>query len=402
MWTFRPGQGLTKAAYFRVEEWENQPVLSEAEYYEKLKTTFAAVLPNYLRGPRRVAVSLTGGLDSRMVMAWSPASPFKLDTYTFGGPYRDSADVTIARAVARICQQRHHVIPLTQRFFSEFAGLAKRSVVFTDGALDITGSPGLWANRLARQIAPVRLTGNYGDEILRGHICFRPNPPSSALFDASFVPMVTAASRTYTNERQGRQLSFVAFKQMPWHHYARYALEQSQLTIRSPYLDNELVATAFQAPESLRASIDLALQIIAEGDRQLANVPTDRGQVARKGSFRSRILGFYQGFTTRAEYAYDYGMPQWLATADHSLGRLQLEHLFLGRHKYYHFRVWYRDQLAKFVENILLDRRTLSRPYLNRNEVQRIVAAHVSGRENHTRALHKLISSEYIHRALLD
>jgi asparagine synthase (glutamine-hydrolysing) len=335
-------------------------------------------------------------------MAWAPSSPFKLDTYTFGGPYRESSDVTIARAVARICQQRHQVIPLTNKFFPEFAGLAKRSVVFTDGTLDITGSPGLWANRIAREIAPVRLTGNYGDEILRGNICFKPNPPAATLFNDTFASAVSDAEKTYAAERQGSRLSFVAFKQMPWHHYARYALEQSQLTIRSPYLDNELVATVFQAPESMRSSVDVALRLIAEGDRQLAKLPTDRGAVGREKSLASKVRGLYQGFTTRAEYAYDYGMPQWLVKADRSLSRLQLERLFLGRHKYYHFRIWYRDQLAKFVENVLLDARTLDRPYLNREEVKRIVAAHVGGRENHTTAIHKLISSELIQRQLIE
>ena len=68
-------------------------------------------------------------------------------------------------------------------------------------------------------------------------------------------------------------------------------------------------------------------------------------------------------FTFKAEYAYDYGMPQWLSRIDHFLSPLRLERLFLGRHKLLHFRVWYRDALADYVREILLDRRTLSRPY---------------------------------------
>ena len=51
-------------------------------------------------------------------------------------------------------------------------------------------------------------------------------------------------------------------------------------------------------------------------------------------------------FTFKAEYAYDYGMPQWVARIDHVLSPLHLERLFLGRHKYAHYRVWYRDVLV--------------------------------------------------------
>ena len=76
---------------------------------------------------------------------------------------------------------------------------------------------------------------------------------------------------------------------------------------------------------------------------------------------------------------YDYGMPQWVATIDHALARLHLERLFLGRHKFYHFRVWYRDGLANYVREMLLDRRTLSRPYLIGSRVEAMVREHLNG-----------------------
>jgi asparagine synthase (glutamine-hydrolysing) len=402
MWSFQPGRPVRRESYFTATEWENQSPLSEADYYETLKDTVARVLPRYFRGKQRVAVSVTGGLDSRLIMAWSPRPPYKLDCYTFDGPYRECSDVTIGREVARLCQQYHQVIPLTNKFFPEFAGLAKRSVVYTDGALDVTGAPGLFANRLAREIAPVRLTGNYGDEILRGNIAFRPQRPREALFSPEFFQQIKAVEATYESLRRGSRTSFVAFKQVPWHHYGRYALEQSQLTIRSPYLDNALVALMYRAPQNLAASIDPALRLISDGDGRLANVPTDRGAVRHSKSMATRIRSLVQGFTIRAEYAYDYGMPQWLARADRSLSRLHLEKAFLGRHKFYHFRVWYKDQLAKFVQDMLLDSRALNRSFLNPKELKRVVETHVRGRENHTATLHKLISSEILQRQLLE
>jgi len=44
------------------------------------------------------------------------------------------------------------------------------------------------------------------------------------------------------------------------------------------------------------------------------------------------IQHLYEEFTVKSEYAYDYGMPQWLARIDHILAPLHLEELFLGRH----------------------------------------------------------------------
>ena len=36
--------------YFKQESWENQPELSESDFYEKLKDTWTRVLPKYFKG----------------------------------------------------------------------------------------------------------------------------------------------------------------------------------------------------------------------------------------------------------------------------------------------------------------------------------------------------------------
>jgi asparagine synthase (glutamine-hydrolysing) len=95
-------------------------------------------------------------------------------------------------------------------------------------------------------------------------------------------------------------------------------------------------------------------------------------------------------------------MPQWVARTDHWLRRFHLERLFLGRHKIFHFRVWYRDALANYVREMLLDSRALSRPYLQRQGVEKVVHGHVRGDENHTYEIHKLLTLELIHRLFID
>jgi asparagine synthase (glutamine-hydrolysing) len=107
-------------------------------------------------------------------------------------------------------------------------------------------------------------------------------------------------------------------------------------------------------------------------------------------------------FTFKAEYAYDYGMPQWLARIDHVFAPLHLERLFLGRHKFCHYRTWYRDDLAHYVRSMLLDERSLSRPYLKRNTVEDLVSHHLRGDRNHTTEITKLLTLELMHRLFFD
>ena len=403
VWTFNPDRTVRKTRYFNPQQWEQLPALSSAEYSDRLADTLARILPSYIDGPEKVAMSLTGGLDGRMIMAWARVAPGQLPCYTFGGTYRDCADVRIARRVAQVCRQQHETLVAGEpRFFAEFPSLAEKAVHISDGTMDVTGAVELYVNKAARTIAPIRLTGNYGSEIVRGNVAFRPHSFNEGVLDPVFASLLQSASSTYDLEREVHPLSFIAFKQVPWYHYSRLAVESSQLTLRSPYLDNELVSLIYQAPPELVRSIEPSLRAISQGNPRLALMSTDRGLRYRPIPMVSKAHHVYQELTVRAEYAYDYGMPQWVARIDHMLAPLHLERLFLGRHKFYHFRVWYRDRLAQYLKDTLLDPRALNRAYMNRRALEQMVSAHTSGTRNYTSELHRLLTAELFHRSLID
>jgi asparagine synthase (glutamine-hydrolysing) len=401
VWTAGPGPQIRKRSYFLPDAWESQAKLAAEDYAARLKETWARILPRYLRQNERLAMSLTGGKDGRMIMAWAQAAPGTLPCYTFRGMYRESRDTKLARAVADMCRQEYHVLKLDRGFLEEFADLAERTVFLTDGAMDVSGAAELYMNRLARRIAPIRLTGNYGQEILRASVAFKPVQMSGGIFNGDFVAMTERAGQTYREELAGPRLSFVVFKQVPWHHYSRLALELSQVTLRSPFLDQDLVALAYRSPLSRAEAIESQLRLIAEGSAALGRIGTDRGLKFQSDSTSTRLRQLWQAFTFKAEYAYDYGMPQWVSKVDRVFKPVHLERLFLGRHKYYHFRKWYRDELSGYVKEILLDPQTLGRPYLERKGVEKLVKSHTSGSGNYTMEIHRLLTLEHVQRRLV-
>lgn len=406
-WTFQNAALQSRGKYFEPSEWENQGPLEPEAYYSQLRAVFSKNLPRYFGGKEQVGISLTGGLDTRMIMAWSKAAPQTLPSYTFGGPFRECQDVVIARKVAKVCQQPYQVIPIGDNFLSRFAHYAERTVFLSDGCTAVNRAADLYANELAAQIAPVRMTGNYGSEILRRLRAFKPSEPATGLFQPEFLSSVERAKQTYDDLFQGHALSFIAFKQAPWYQYGLLSLEQTQLSIRSPFLDNDLVQTAFRAPKSEIVKTDIfedsndCARLIVDGNAALQRIPTDRGLGGRGGWMAPLSRGFLE-FTFRAEYAYDYGMPQWLAQVDHAFSMFHLEHLFLGRHKFCHFRVWYRDALSAYVKEMLLDSRTLSRPYIQRSTLEAMVHGHLKGNHNYTTEIHRLLTLELLHRLFLD
>ena len=401
-WTFSADGSVKQQTYFNPSAWESQPALRPAEFSSQLEEVFPRVLQRYTKGSRSQAMSLTGGIDGRMIMAWARPERGTLPCYTFNGPYRECADLRLARKIAAACGQPHQTISVGDEFLAQFPKLAEQTVYITDGAMDVTGASELYVNRLARHIAPVRLTGNYGSEILRRYVAFKPRVLSPELFSPDFLQQLSAPARAYATAAAGNRLSFIAFKQVPWHHYSRLAIEQSQLRIRSPFLDNELVALAYRTPPELASSLEPALRLIVQGNPLLGRIPTDRGITYPADRLANRLQRSLHEFLAKAEYAYDYGMPQWLARIDRALSPLHLERLFLGRQKFCHFRTWYRRQLAPFVKQVLLDPRARTREYVAGAALERMVNAHTKGAGNYTIEIHKLLSLELVHRSLLE
>jgi len=401
-WVFCGGAIKQKGSYFQPKEWEEQERLQPESYYGELREVFARTLPRYFNGHGKIGMSLTGGLDTRIIMAWHRPQPGSLPCYTFGGALRDCQDVVVARQVARLCNQPHQVIRVGEEFLSRFAHYAERTVYLTDGCVDVSRAPDLYLSERVREVAPVRMTGNYGGEVLRRVRAFKPEGLLPGLFSPELLPYVRQVAETYAGLLRGHPLSFAVFQQGPWHHYGVLALEQTQLSMRSPYLDNDFVRTVFRAPELASLNNAVCLRLIADGDAALLAVRTDRGLAGRRGRIFSAASRAFLEFLFKAEYAYDIGMPQWLARLDSLFRPLRLERLFLGRHKIFHFRIWYRNALGGYVRETLLDPRSLSRPYLDRKRLETLVRSHLKGNRNYTAEIHRVLTLELLHRVFLD
>jgi asparagine synthase (glutamine-hydrolysing) len=401
-WTFRDGELERKAAYFDPKEWEEQSILDEESYYQELRTVFARILPRYFAGNEQIGMSLTGGLDSRMILSWHKAEPGSLPCYTFVGPYRECQDVVIGRRVARAYGQHHQTIPVGREYLSQFPHYSERTTYLTDGYVGVVHSVDLYANERAAKVAPVRVTGNYGGEVLRRVRAFKAILPEDGLYSPDLASPFKGAIATYNKQFDTHPLTFAVFRQAPWHHYTLLSLEQSQLTLRSPFIDNEFVKTVFRAPQSALTNNNISLRLIRDGNPELAKIRTDLGYGGSWPRLPAYLMEKCLDFTFKAEYAYDYGMPQPVAKVDHALRALHLERLFLGRHKFYHFRVWFRDALANYIREMLLDPRTLSRPYLQRSMVEEVVNGHTRGDRNYTLMIHRLLSLEHLHRLFID
>ncbi len=401
-WHFRQGQLENKGEYFNQMCLESQSMLEPEPYYKELRNTFREILPRYFRAEKDIGISLTGGLDTRMILANVDTPPGKFHCYTFSGKYRESRDVKVARKVAKACGQEFHTLEVGEKFLKEFPVHAEKTVYVSDGNLDVGGSPEIYINRIAKQIAPIRITGNYGGEVLRSLRALKPASHNETMLDPGVISDLREASKTCSAFGENTPLTFTLFVENPWLQCNRYSVEYSQLIVRNPFLDKDLVRLIYRAPTDLRKNKRISRRLIADGNPDLSTIPTDRGIGDRFPLPLSLVPRVFHEFFFKTEYYYNYGMPQWLAKVDYLLKPLHVEKVFLGRHKFYHFRVWYRDELSEYVKEILLDKITLTRPWLNGRVVENMVNGHVKGLSNYTSEITKLLTIELLQRTLLE
>jgi len=401
-WTFRYGSNEKKDSYFKPEVWENQPILEKEIFYKKLRETFLNVLPRYFFSKEKVGMSLTGGLDTRIIISCADHQPGDLPCYTFGGPYDDSLDVRIARQVANACQQTHHVPRLDGGFFSEFPSHAEKTIYITDGCLHVNGSHEIFLNRLAREIAPIRMTGNYGSEVLRSHSVYGASCPDKELFDVDFYNYVQAAKRTFDYIKMKNTLSDAVFREIPWLLSGRLALENSQLTIRTPFIDNDLLRLVYQAPAGVRATNEISLRLIADNNPALLRISTNKRVIGGSNNLLSKCAQLFSYFLFKADYYYDVGMNNWMAKLNYAFAPLHAQRLFLGVHRLHHYRLWFQNEVSDYVQDILLDKRTKNRPYLNKGFLEKMVYHHIKGDRNYTDEINKTLTAELIQRLLIE
>jgi asparagine synthase (glutamine-hydrolysing) len=334
-----------------------------------------------------------------MILANLGPSKSLIHCYSFNGPYRENLDVSIGRRVARAVGLPHTTISITNDFFRRFGQIAEDVVLSTDGNLEMSGTPNIYVDRIGREISPIRLTGNYGSEVLRRYRAFSPSSSIRRVLQEKWAKSVENAAISWKVIQQDHPLSFVAFKQVPWFSFNRLQAEQSVLSMRSPFMDNSLLEVIYQAPDACTRSKETSLRLIHDGDRRLGEMMTDRGVTYPKRATWLWERAYYE-FIFKMEYYASHGMPRFAASIDKQLGPFSLERNFLGRNKYYHLRQWLRDELAPYVRDILLDERALSREYLDRHEVIQAVNAHIAGTENNTDVIDKLMTVELTHRLL--
>jgi asparagine synthase (glutamine-hydrolysing) len=390
-WTLENGEVSNKRIYFDRSDWERQERLDGDRFAERVMETLPGVVEQYAKAGLPRGISLTGGLDSRILVACLDMTPGEFPCYTFGSMYRDTYDVRQAREIANACGQSHTVLVPGRDFLKNFPQYLEGAVLRSDGYLGLSGAAELYVNSLAREIAPIRLTGNYGSELFRGVRAFKSRMPRGGMLTADFWLYLTEAEHTFEALENTDPLSFTLFHQAPHQGYGRLAIEESQVIMRTPFLDNELVRVIYQRPAAFSDGADLSASVIHRYRPDLAQIPTDRGDLGKGILLEKWFRRMYHEALFKGEYWASHGMPQWVAMLTHCAPILSPEGLMLGRHKFQHYTRWLRMELSEYVRDVMLSNAHLPHFFEKRN-LEVMVYDHLRGRRNYMDEIDKILT----------
>ena len=395
------------------EEYLGQP---EADLVDRLAYLTRQAVERRLddSGDHRIGLLLSGGMDTRTLVAAINRTGFKYPTFAFGTP--NGEDVRSARQIADLIGNPHYFVELTPDFLPRCAA---KGVWLTEGMMLSNVFYVLSPLPQVRESVNVIFTGDCGDWILGGaspakkkfanlsddvlmqrhydHYYNRgliPEGEHSRFFSEHYYRKIQGKSvesfrehyRKVTVPGSTNKAVYFALR----HEALRtsgygIALLRSQLLPRMPYYDNDLVDFALQVPPALRRDRHIQIQVIKRLAPDLVRVPWQySGLPADAGPRRVRVKrGLYrmhQRLSRRSN-----GLIPW--PYDKEIAPMEL---------------WLRTTLRRWAEDLLLNRRALDRGYFREEAVRRILNQHMAGRGDYSYPIGALITFELWNRLFID
>jgi len=210
---------------------------------------------------------------------------------------------------------------------------------------------------------------------------------------------VASCMRRWSHDGE-HPVTFAAFRELPEQRFAITAASRSQTSFRTPYLDNEFVALAYQAPEIVRRSSDCILSLVKANSPSLNKVPTDMGAMGETHRLSEASRRIFARIACQVDYFRSEGLPHGLSRFDSLLMKISSALGIAGLHKYLPYRIWFQRELAAYVDEILKDAQVRRSSLWDSRFLEHMASDHASGRKNYIREINAVLTLEAVERLL--
>jgi asparagine synthase (glutamine-hydrolysing) len=353
-------------------------------YDDALRGAFVESMEACLAGDQAFGMSLSGGLDSRAILAAAHAAgrASELASYTLG--VRGCADQVIAQRLATRAGTRHQFFELDEGYLKDFLKNLEAMVALTDGHYLSHGLTEMLAVTFVEQTGSSVLLRGHGGELAKMTLAWPLHTDAHihALTDRREVATYLATRANYLSRDVpldrlltrrafgeaglGIQRSFVesiaevdlepadvpAYLYLVEHHrrYTVPSLElfRSKVEVRLPFVDRAFLRALFSAPAAWHDGTQIHRSIIRHGDPSLLRVRnSNTGAAADAGPLVESAMDKLNTLLKRANV--------W------------------GYRHYHNFDGWMRRMLLDAVEAELLNESARIASFVERDTLRQLL-----------------------------
>jgi asparagine synthase (glutamine-hydrolysing) len=259
------------------------------------------------------------------------------------------------------------------------------------------GAHEIYFHQQARPLAALRLTGNYGSEICRAISTFKPLNLAPQIFNPDFLPAVHTAAGQLAVGRKHPD-TFAAFQEIPLNLFGNLVAGRSQISFRTPYLDNELVTLAYQCPASLKKSSLPTMRLVKACSPALDKIPTDRGFISDRSDPEIFVRRIFAEVTFKLDYCSNAGLPRPFGPLDPVFKPVVNALGIAGLHKFLKYSTWFRNTLAPFVTEKIAAAQKTTASFLNAEALGQVTRQHLSGHKDFPSEINAALVLESLER----
>lgn len=366
---------------------------------------------------KKTCVSLSGGLDSRTIVAYLKKHDHKnIMTTTFG--VRNCLDEKYAKAVSKklnLPNTFHELDPAKiKQSFNEI-------ISFMDGMLSVKHIHDYPFLPEKYHEWDTHITGYFGDPI-HGQRLYPVNPldpdVSKAKTERELLKTLVRKHSQYgskgcklLNEDNGQEKLLNSVRAVveksrlsdpiqisdyfDLHERQRrfiaqiFQLAGKVFDYRMPFTDKSLVEFCLLLPTSYRKKQKLARASFIDGFPDLSKIPLQKTHTHLKTSkMREKLC--------ESVYYFQYAFKRIVEITTKGKKSYRPSHI------YDPYDEWSRAEFKPLIEGILLDEKTHSRDLYNTEEIKRIVSQHMSGKKNYEEIIYLLCTFEMWLRLFVD
>lgn len=381
----------------------------EDYYYERWSALMRQAVARQTCESEPGAVLLSGGLDSRNILAMMDHKRLPVQAFSLGQP--DCDDVRLAREVAASLKVEHRFFPLQPDYLMH---LAEEGVRLTDGMKNCMRMAVLGPLRDMAKQTRVFYKGLWGDTMHGLEVTpellapFEESTMARMLFHQRNSPFREEEHAQLFTEpfyRKVRGQAFESFLATRKRSHSTWAVDvnnhiglqvdrrnptmgaeivRNQAAVRTPLADKDFVEFVLTLPPGLRQDRTFYFSAFSRAFPELAKIPYEGTGLPLVECFRELRIRADRQIRWRLRAA---GL-KWVPEQKHK--------------PFTDYDGWLRTVLRPWAESILLDRRTLDRGYFRPETIRSLVEQHMQGQANYSGKLGALITLELWHRQFID